>query len=118
MGKFEFVSFNKNAPRDAVCFGEMVFKYNGRICKTHPGFLAPHNTLDTCTVKVWTVDDVAWGLTGVDIMDEDKLLFLKMIVDNVTPIVSKCSLCSNFVEMTDETHLLEHQINACPATIP
>lgn len=93
MSKFEFVSFNEDIHDDAVCFGNLVFKYDGQTYKTLPWVINPHNTLDTCTVKAWIDEDIAWSRVQADISDEDKPLFLKMIADDVTPIVSKCRMC-------------------------
>lgn len=93
MDKFEFVSFNEDVHDDAVCFGNLVFKCNGQLHKTQPWVLNPRNTLDACCVKSWTNKDIAWSRVQTDILDEDKPLFLRMVEEYVTPIVSKCHMC-------------------------
>jgi len=94
MDKFEFVSYNEEDRDDALCFGRMVFKYNGRPCKTGTGFLCPHNTFEVCRVKTWTTQDIDWKSIHANISEDEKPLFVKLVVDHVIPLISNCDCCS------------------------
>lgn len=117
MGKFEFVSFNEEEPEDDYCLGRMVFKCDGQACKTGIGILAPHNTFAVCHAKSWTEQDIDWNALYTDITENDKAHVLKMIIENVVPILSKCERCSKPIEAVGTIDSLEKELNAYEATI-
>lgn len=116
MGKFEFVSFNKEDHNEEACFGKMVFTYNGIRYKTNAGFINQRTRLDVCHNATWTLQDIDWRSMNVDVSDEDKLLILSMFINNVVPILSKCECCNKPVRIVGELDAFEKEINAYVAT--